>query len=29
MNVKGIGEKNFQKIEQWLTVEAPPRKASK
>ena len=29
LNVKGIGEKNFQKIEQWLTVEAPPRKASK
>jgi competence protein ComEA len=29
MNVKGIGEKNFQKIEQYLTVEASPRKASK
>jgi competence protein ComEA len=29
LNVKGIGEKNFQKIEQWLTVEASPRKASK
>jgi len=29
MNVKGIGEKNYEKIEQWLTVEAPPRKASK
>jgi competence protein ComEA len=29
MNVKGVGEKNFQKIEQWLTVEASSRKASK
>jgi len=28
LNVKGIGEKNFHKIEAWLTV-AEPRKASK
>ena len=29
MNVKGIGEKNFQKIEQYVTVETPSRKAPK
>jgi competence protein ComEA len=28
LNVKGIGEKNFHKIEAWLTV-GEPRKASK
>lgn len=28
LNVKGVGEKNFKKIEQWLTVETP-RKARK
>ena len=29
LNVKGVGEKNFQKIEQWLTVGNPSRKAKK
>jgi comEA protein len=29
MNVKGIGEKNFQKLEPWLTVSEPPRGGSK
>jgi competence protein ComEA len=29
LNVKGIGEKNFKKIEQWLTVGEPPREGSK
>ena len=29
LNVKGIGEKNFQKLEQWLTVSEPPRGGSK
>ena len=24
MNVKGIGEKNFEKIEEWLVVEPQP-----
>ncbi len=29
MNVKGIGEKNFAKIEAWLTVGEAPKAASK
>jgi competence protein ComEA len=29
MNVKGIGEKSFQKIEPYVTVKAPSRQASK
>jgi competence protein ComEA len=29
MNVKGIGEKNFAKIEAWLTVGEAPKGASK
>jgi competence protein ComEA len=29
LNVKGIGEKNFQKLEQWLTVGESPRGGSK
>jgi competence protein ComEA len=29
LNVKGIGEKNFQKLEPWLTVSEPPREASR
>ena len=28
MNVKGIGEKNYAKIEQWLTVGDAPKAAS-
>ena len=29
LNVKGIGEKNFEKIAEWLTVGDPGRKRSK
>jgi len=29
MNVKGIGEKNFAKIQAWLTVGEAPKAASK
>jgi competence protein ComEA len=29
LNVKGIGEKNFQKLERWLTVGQSPRGGSK
>jgi competence protein ComEA len=29
MNVRGIGEKNFQKIEAWLTVGEAPKAPSK
>jgi competence protein ComEA len=29
MNVKGIGEKNFAKIEAWLSVGEAPKAASK
>jgi competence protein ComEA len=29
MNVQGIGEKNFAKIEAWLSVGEAPRAASK
>ena len=29
LNVKGIGEKNFEKIAEWLTVGEPGRKGSK
>jgi competence protein ComEA len=29
MNVKGIGEKSFQKIEPYVTVKAPSRQVSK
>jgi competence protein ComEA len=29
LNVKGIGEKNFEKIADWLTVGEPGRKRSK
>jgi competence protein ComEA len=29
MNVKGIGEKNFARIEQWLTVGEAPKAATK
>ncbi len=29
MNVKGIGEKNFAKIEAWLTVGEAPKAAAK
>lgn len=29
LNVKGIGEKNFEKIVEWLTVGDPGRKRSK
>jgi competence protein ComEA len=29
MNVKGIGEKNYAKIETWLTVGETPKAASK
>jgi competence protein ComEA len=29
MNVRGIGEKNFQKIEQWLTVGEAPKAPAK
>jgi hypothetical protein len=28
MNVKGIGEKNFAKIEAWLTVSDAPKPAA-
>jgi competence protein ComEA len=29
MNVKGIGEKNFAKLESWLTVGEPAKAAAK
>ena len=29
MNVKGVGEKNFAKIEAWLTVGETPKAAAK
>jgi hypothetical protein len=29
MNVQGVGEKNFAKIESWLTVGEVPKAASK
>jgi competence protein ComEA len=29
MNVKGVGEKNFAKIEPWLTVAEAPKAATK
>jgi competence protein ComEA len=29
LNVKGIGEKNFQKLEPWLTIGEPSRGGSK
>jgi competence protein ComEA len=29
MNVKGVGEKNFAKIEAWLTVGEAPKAATK
>jgi comEA protein len=29
MNVKGIGEKNFEKIEEWLVVEPQPKAKKK
>ena len=29
MNVKGVGERNFAKIEAWLTVGEAPKAASK
>jgi competence protein ComEA len=29
LNVKGIGEKNFQKLEPWLTVSEPSREGSR
>ncbi len=29
MNVKGVGEKNYARIEAWLTVGEPPKTAAK
>jgi hypothetical protein len=29
MNVKGVGEKNFAKIEAWLSVGEAPKAATK
>jgi hypothetical protein len=29
MNVKGVGEKNFAKIESWVTVGETPKAAAK